>query len=184
MDIFTEAEEMFKKVYADWDGATQFDGSGDRLRRLVRELCWTSMAIREEVEKCLEAVFRDTYHEMLVCKNINVWALCPHHFLPCNFKVSIGYVPTGYVLGLSKFTRIAVAMGKRPIMQEQYTRELTDTLWNKLNPDGLGVYVVGTHGCMGCRGVNQEIDIVTSNLKGSFYKDEKTRGEFLSICRS
>ena len=97
MDIFDEAEKMFKKVYADWDGATQFEGSGDRLRRLIQEMCWSKKAIEEEVEKCLEAVFKDAYNEMLVCKNINVWTLCPHHFLPCNFKVSIGYVPTGQV---------------------------------------------------------------------------------------
>jgi len=36
---------------------------------------------------------------------------------------------------------------------------------------------------MGCRGVNQDIDIVTSILEGTFLDDEKTREEFYSICR-
>lgn len=184
MDIFDEIEEMFKKAYEGWIGATQFEGSGDRLRRLVSEMCWSREAVGKDIEKSLQAVYPDPYNEMLVAKPINVWTFCPHHILPCNFKVYIGYIPNGRVLGLSKFARIAVACGKMPIMQEQYIRELSDVLWSRLQPKGLGIYVVGKHGCMGCRGINQELEIVTTNLKGDFLEDSKTREEFLSICRS
>jgi len=183
MDIFSEFEKFYKDRYSDWSGKKQFTGSGERLRRLVDEMCWSKGDIDFEVNKCLSAVFKDPYSEMLVCRNINVWTLCPHHLLPCNFKVYIGYIPKGKVLGLSKFARVAVTLGKKPIMQEQYTRELADTFFSKLKPDGLGVYVIGKHGCMGCRGVNQDIDIVTSILEGTFLDDEKTREEFYSICR-
>lgn len=183
-DVFDEIESFFKTAYYGWDGAEQFDGSGDRLRRLFGEMCWTRSQIDSEVQKYLKAVFPDPFDEMLVCKNINVWTLCPHHLLPCNFKVYIGYIPNGKVLGLSKFARVAVTLAKNPIMQEQYTREIVDTLWDNLNPDGLGVYVIGKHGCIGCRGVGQELDIVTSKLVGSFFDDQKTREEFFSICRT
>lgn len=184
MDIFSEIEKLFKKGYADWEGGTQFDGSGERLRRLISEMCWPKKSVDEDVKKSLQSVFKDPYNEMLVTKAINVWTFCPHHILPCNFKVSIGYIPNGHVLGLSKFARIAVACGKMPIMQEQYTRELTEVFWTNLKPKGLGVYVVGKHGCMGCRGIHQELEIVTTNLKGDFLEDQKTREEFFSICRS
>jgi len=184
MDVFSTIEEMFRKGYSDWDGGTQFEGSGDRLRRLISEMCWSKKVVDAEIEKDLQAVFKDPYNEMLVVKGIDVWTFCPHHILPCNFNVSIGYIPNGKVLGLSKFARVAVACGKMPIMQEQYTRELSTILWDKLAPKGLGVYVIGRHGCMGCRGISQELGIVTSNLKGDFLEDQKTREEFLSICRS
>ncbi len=185
--IFNQIEALFKERYKGWDGADQFEGSGERLRRLIDEMCWPMDKIEKEVSKCLKAVFDDKYDEMLVCGQqggeINVWTLCPHHILPCNLKVKIGYIPVGKVLGLSKFTRIATAYGKRPIMQEQYTRELADLFMGTLEPEGLGVYVTGKHGCMGCRGVNQEISIVTSTLRGSFKKDPMVREEFYSICR-
>ena len=185
MDIFEEIEEYFKEKYQDWNGKVQFQGSGRRLQRLYDEMCWDKKDVLNEIDKDLEAVFPDEYSEMLVCKAVNVWTLCPHHLLPCNFKVYIGYIPTrGKVLGLSKFARVAVALGKMPTMQEQYTGDLANTLWKRLGPDGLGIYVVGKHGCMGCRGINQEIPIVTSTLKGSFLEDQSTREEFLSICRS
>ena len=183
-DIFQGFEQFYKDRYKNWSGKRQFKGSGERLRRLVDEMCWECDAIDFEVAKCLESVFKDPYNEMLVCKNVNVWALCPHHLLPCNFKVYVGYIPNGQVLGLSKFARVAVALAKRPIMQEQYTRELADTFEKNLKPDGLGIYVIGKHGCMGCRGVNQEIEIVTSILKGSLYEDAKAREEFYSVCKT
>lgn len=183
MDIFDQIESLFRRSYSDWEGGSQFDGSGDRLRRLVDEMCWSKKRVVEEIEKDLKAVFKDPYDEMLTVRNINVWTFCPHHILPCNFKVYIGYIPNGYVLGLSKFARVAVACGKMPIMQEQYTRELSGILWDKLNPKGLGLYVVGKHGCMGCRGINQELEIVTTNLRGSFYDDPETREEFLAVCK-
>lgn len=182
-DIFSRIELLFREKYKDWDGGEQFKGSGERLRRLIDEMCWSREEVEEEVEHCLKAVFDEPYNEMLTARPINVWTFCPHHILPCNFKVHIGYVPNGKVLGLSKFTRIAVARAKMPIMQEQYTRELADTLWEGLVPDGLGVYVIGKHGCMGCRGVNQEVDIITSTLKGSMYADSRARGEFFALCR-
>lgn len=183
MDIFEKIEELFRERYKDWEGVAQFEGSGERLRRLVDEMCWPLGDIGEEVQKCLQAVFPDKYDEMLVCKDMNVWTLCPHHLLPCNFKVNIGYIPVGKVLGLSKFTRIASAYGKRPIMQEQYTRELAGLFMETLEPEGLGIYVIGKHGCMGCRGINQDIEVVTSTLRGSFKDDPMVREEFYAICR-
>ena len=183
-NLFDTIEKTFKRVYNGWEGAGQFSGSGKRLRNLVEEMCWPSRKIEEEVSKCLQAVFADKYDEMLVTKFIEVWTLCPHHLLPCNFNVKIGYIPIGGVLGLSKFTRISVTLGKRPIMQEQYTREVADTLWEGLKPEGLGIYVIGKHGCMGCRGVNQpNVEVVTSTLRGSFKANHTVREEFYAICR-
>lgn len=176
--VFQDIENGFKELYFGWDGAEQFDGSGDRLQRLVAEMCWPRDLIDQEVRKCLKATFKDPYDEMLVTRPINVWTFCPHHILPCNFKVHIGYIPNGRVLGLSKFARIAIALGRCPIMQETYSREVADTFWINLQPEGLGVYVLGKHGCMGCRGVNQDLNVSTAVLKGSFKEDQKTRDEF------
>ena len=178
MDVFEAIETCFKDKYKGWDGAKQFEGSGERLRRLVEEMCWSPGRIEEEVEKCLKAVFDDGYDEMLVSEPTSVWTFCPHHILPCNFQVHIGYIPSKGVLGLSKFTRIAEILGKRPIMQESYSRELADTLWKGLEPEGVGVFVRGEHGCMSCRGVKQRIGVSTTVLRGSFKEDGIVRQEF------
>lgn len=180
-DYFIEVEQELRKRYEGWEGERQFEGSGRRLRSLVEELCWDSKRIGEEVEKHFEAVFEDPFDEMLVTGPTLVWTLCPHHLLPVEFKCWIGYIPMGKVLGLSKFSRVAITLGKRPIMQEMYSRELADAIATHLSPEGVGVYIIGKHGCIGCRGINQDVDITTSVLRGSFKGDSTVRQEFYNI---
>lgn len=174
-----DIETFFLDKYSNWEGGDQFKGTGERLKRFITESCWDSYRIGNEIEKCLKSVFIDSYDEMLSVRDMEVWTLCPHHLLPCSFNVNIGYIPTGRVLGLSKFTRIAVALGKRPVMQEMYTRELASTLSRGLNPEGIGIYVIGRHGCMSCRGIKQsQSSVTTTILTGTFKEDSEVRQEF------
>jgi len=184
--LVKSAEELvvyLEHLYPGWDGAKQFKGTPGRLVRMYENFCWPQEKFNEELLKQFR-VFEDGYDEMLVVKDICVWTLCPHHLLPCRFKVFIGYLPTGKVLGLSKFVRIAEVMAKRPVMQEQYSVELADLLMKKLEPRGVAVYVVGQHGCMTSRGVKQHSDVVTSVVRGDFLKEGPTREEFFAICHS
>lgn len=170
-------------LYPSWDGIKQFKGTSNRLVRMYGDFCWPQDKIEEELNRQFR-IFDNGYDEMLVVKDIHVWTLCPHHLLPCEFKVFIGYIPTGKVLGLSKFARIAEILAKRPIMQEQYSTELAELLMEKLKPKGVAVFVIGQHGCMTARGVRQHSDVVTSVVRGDFLKEGPTREEFFAICRS
>ena len=172
-----------RSVYSDWDGGSQLEGTGKRIARMYTDFCWSPGRIETELAKHFKT-HKNAYGQMLTERNIRVSTLCPHHLLPCSYSVSIGYIPKGGVLGLSKFVRIATVVAKRPIMQEQYTMELATVLDEKLKPDGLGVYVVGTHGCMASRGVLQEVPVITTNLKGCFMTEPATRAEFLQSVRS
>ena len=183
MTVFRKIEEDFIEGYEGWIGAEQFKGTGARLARMMKEMCWPNEAVEKEVNNCFKAVFDNNYDEMLVSEPTSVWTLCPHHLVPVHFEVAIGYVPNGQVLGLSKFSRVALAVGKRPIMQEQYTQELAESIMNHLSPKGCAVYVVGVHGCIGCRGVQQDVRIHTAVVKGVFDTDPKTREEFYRIVK-
>lgn len=180
--VGVELEQTFIERYKDWEGKRQFEGTAERIERMYEELCWSQNKISSRLEQVFK-VFEDGYDEMLVTPEIRVTTLCPHHILPCNFKVTIGYIPNGKVLGLSKFVRIAGIMGKRPVMQEEYSRELADLFMSRLQPKGVAVYVTGIHGCMTNRGVKQEIPVVTSVIRGVFEHQPETKAEFLAIAR-
>jgi len=167
------------KMYEGWEGVGQLKNTPNRLVRMYQEFCWSPDQIKVELDRHFRA-FENGFDEMLVTGPIIVWALCPHHLLPVELKVTIGYIPKGFVLGLSKFVRIAEVMGKRPIMQEQYSKELVSELVKRLNPKGVAVYIVGRHGCMVSRGVKQDAPVVTSCLWGVFLDELTTRAEFFS----
>jgi len=186
MTIESACDELvreLKSLYKDWDGSRQFIGTEHRLARLYDELCWSPRKISYELEKQVR-IFDHNYKEVLICKGMDVWVLCPHHLLPCHFKVTIGYAPIeGKVLGLSKFARIAKVMGKRPIMQEAYTQELATFLLKNLEPKGIAVYVEGSHDCMIARGVEQNSSVITKVMEGKYFNDRDNKAEFLATAK-
>lgn len=170
-----------ESYYSGWLGVDQFSGTAERVARMYGEFCWSPAKIKMELDKQFRT-FENGYDEMLVAGPMTIWTLCPHHLLPVCFKCWIGYVPSGKVAGLSKLVRIADIMGKRPIMQEQYSAELAKELEVRLEPKGTAVYLVGSHGCMASRGVKQDVPIITSTLKGCLLEAE-ARSEFFSLVK-
>ena len=76
--------------------------------------------------------------------------------MPFSGKITIGYIPNGKVLGLSKFSRIIDIFARRLQLQEKLTKEIFDFLKENMNPSFLFVYAIATHDCISCRGVNQK----------------------------
>ncbi len=164
-ESFFSIVSLLQEKYSEWEGVKQFKDTPRRLAEMFNEFCWSPKKIEEELDKHTK-IFEDEYDEALSARDIEVKTLCPHHLLPCSYKVTIDYSPKGKVLGLSKFARIAVILGKRPIMQETYTRELADCLFDRISPVGVRVTVKGTHGCLKYRGALQEPEIITVKTRG------------------
>jgi GTP cyclohydrolase IA len=161
-----------------------FRDTSARCAKAVLEVVWSKESINIVCKEILSKSFAQDFDEMIVETNIPVVSLCPHHLLPVEMKVSIGYVARGRVLGLSKLARLAKVLGKQPILQEEYTRQVGQTIKYELDPQGVGVFVVGKHGCMRFRGVNvPESDTITSYMVGNFRENAATKQEFLHFCR-
>jgi GTP cyclohydrolase I len=140
--------------------------------------------VREEIELLQGAVFPSSAHDMVVEKSVRVNSLCPHHLLPIMYDVTIGYIPTGWVIGLSKLARIAEVVLVQPLVQENATVLLADTFEHLLHTTHVAVQLQGVHTCMTVRGVKQHDSVtLTSALRGEFLVNPSTRAEFLSIAK-
>ena len=138
-----------------------------------------------DVEKHFEAVSDCATKELIVINNIDAVLICPHHLLPVPMNISIGYMPNGKVLGLSKFARVARALSA-PKLQEQYVEDLANTLFSHLAPRWLMVTVRGEHQCMRLRGVfTKESAVLTSAMRHSTnmpsYMVQGFKSEFLRM---
>lgn len=128
------------------------------------------------------AVFAESYEEMVVVKDIEVYSLCEHHLLPFYGRAHVAYLPHGKILGLSKIPRVVDIYARRLQVQERLTTQVADALQDVLQAHGVAVVIEAVHLCMMMRGVQkQNSAAVTSALTGVFRTDEKCRGEFLSL---
>lgn len=121
---------------------------------------------------------------MILCRNIEFYSTCEHHMAPFTGYAHVAYIPNpdSKVVGLSKLARLVDVFAKRLQIQEKLTSQIADTLFEALNPAGVGVVIKARHFCMCSRGVNkQDSEMITSKLLGEFRTNTATRAEFLKL---
>lgn len=129
-----------------------------------------------------EAVFEESYDEMLVVKDIDFYSLCEHHLLPFHGRAHVAYLPNGRVVGLSKLARTVEAFARRPQVQERMTCQIADALMEHLEPKGAAVVIEAAHLCMKMRGIQKPNGVmVTSALRGVFKESPSARAEVLAL---
>jgi len=152
----------------------------ERVYRMWREL--TTGYRQDPVKIVKSAVFESDYNEMVLVKDIEFYSLCEHHLLPFFGSAHVAYIPNGKIIGLSKISRLVDVYARRLQVQERLTMQIAQTLFDGLQPHGVGVVLEGLHLCSIMRGVRKQNNLmVTSAMLGVFKKDLRTRMEFLRL---
>ena len=121
------------------------------------------------------------YDGMVVLRDIRFVSHCEHHMAPVLGRAHVGYLPRDRVVGTSKLARLVGLYARRLQIQERLTVQIADALDAVLRPEGVGVVVEASHGCMATRGVREPgARMVTGRMLGAFRDRPETRAEFLA----
>lgn len=122
--------------------------------------------------------------QLYVVGPVAVRSTCAHHLAPIMGRAWLGILPSGRVLGLSKFARLTRWVMARPQIQEGATIMLADEIEKVIEPRGLAVVVKAEHLCMTWRGVMEhETKMTTSVMRGAMRENAALRAEFLGLLR-
>ncbi len=184
-DVREQRQQQLEGHYAEILSLLGEDPSREGLlktpRRVARAWMELTRGYNEDPIAILRsALFKESYHNMVVVRDIEFYSLCEHHLLPFFGKVHIAYIPNGEITGLSKLARIVDTFSHRLQVQERMTEQIAHSIQEALNPLGVMVVVEAHHLCMQMRGVaKQEANTTTMHHIGAF-NDPVTRSEFLT----
>jgi GTP cyclohydrolase I len=152
--------------------------------RAAKALLENTRGYAEQPAQIIQAaMFDHEGSEIVIVKDIEFYSLCEHHLLPFFGKISIGYIPSGQIVGLSKLGRIVDSFSRRFQVQERLTAEICHLLAEELSDDVI-VVCEASHMCMQMRGVEKQgAKTVSMHYSGVFEKDLAMRAEFLSLIK-
>jgi GTP cyclohydrolase I len=182
LKVSNDVKAHYRSIITDIGEDPSRDGLLDTPERASKALKFLTQGYHEDAQKILKsAMFMESYNEMVIVKDIEIYSLCEHHILPFFGKAHIAYIPNGYIVGLSKIPRIVDIFARRLQVQERLTEQILDCINDTLKPQGVAVVIEAAHMCMMMRGVQKQNSVTTtSGFRGAFQNME-TRTEFLKL---
>jgi GTP cyclohydrolase I len=160
-----------------------------RVAKMFEEVFEGMKYSNKEIAEKLAVTFEEEefaavqHKNMVIVKDIPIFSYCEHHLaLMYNMKVSVGYIPKGKVIGLSKIARIAEMVGKRLQLQERIAMDIAEIIEIATESKDIAVLVEGEHSCMTARGIKKPGSVTkTTVFRGEFEKNNSLRHEFLLL---
>jgi GTP cyclohydrolase I len=160
------------------------EGLIDTPKRVARAWLEYCQGYGEDPAIHLERRFEEVggYDEIVLLKDIPFQSHCEHHMAPIIGVAHIAYLPTDFVVGISKLARVLHGFARRLQVQERLTAQVASCIWDNLQPQGVAVVIEASHACMTARGVRTPgVSMVTSEMRGVFRDDERSRKEVLGL---
>jgi len=185
LEITDEVKSRYSSIIKEIGEDLNRDGLIKTPERAAKAMLFLTQGYKQDAVEILKgAMFKESYDEMVIIKDIEVYSLCEHHMLPFFGKAHIAYIPNGHIVGLSKIPRVVDVFARRLQVQERLTNDILECINNTLKPQGVAVVIEASHMCMMMRGVQKQNSVTTtSGFRGQFEKIE-TRNEFLKLISS
>lgn len=163
----------------------QREGLNKTPERVAKAMQYLTQGYQMDAAEIINsAKFKESYSEMVIVKDIELYSLCEHHMLPFIGKAHIAYIPNGYITGLSKLARVVDCFARRLQVQERLTDQILKAIEDALHPIGVAVVIEAKHLCMMMRGVSKQNSTTTTSAFSGQFEQHQTRSEFLRLISS
>jgi GTP cyclohydrolase I len=182
----TRIESHMREILGDLGENPKREGLLATPHRVAKALRDLTSGYRVDLDAMINnALFTESYDEMVIVRDIAFYSMCEHHMLPFFGRAHVAYLPEKKIIGLSKIPKLVEVFARRLQVQERLTLQIAKTLMEKLKPKGVGVILEARHLCMEMRGAeSQHSPTTTSCMLGVFQKDSRTRKEFLELVKT
>lgn len=179
-------KKRIEKITAELLGAIGEDINREGLKETPKRL----PVVYEEIfsghgkkpEDVIKKLFTVEKNNLIIEKNINFYSMCEHDLLPFFGQIHIAYIPNGKVLGFGDIIKIVELFSKRLQIQERLTDEISDTIFEFTNCQGVMVIVKARHLCIEMKGAKKaNSEIITSSVRGIFHEEASRRNEVMAL---
>lgn len=148
-----------------------------RVIKMLEEVWQGEAYTNEQLAEMYGKTFDSKSGDMVVVKDIEAFSYCEHHLaLIYDMKISVGYIPRGKVIGLSKICRVADMCCKRLQLQERIGQDILDVM-TRIVGDDVIVRIEASHSCMTARGIkkpsSKTVTIATSGVFKGYGKQHQ-----------
>lgn len=158
--------------------------TAQRFAAMIAEQCAFMAIDNSDIAKEFNKTFECRNNDIVIVKNIPCFSICEHHLaLMYNMKISVGYIPNGRVIGLSKIARIADAASKRLQLQERIGEDIIDVLEQILNIKDVIVHIQAEHACVTARGIAKPGTVTETVACDGTFCESARKMEFLQAIR-
>ncbi len=185
IDIANDVKKSYTRIINELGEDVEREGLVKTPERAAKAMMFLTQGYKQDAVEILKsAMFAESYDDMVIIKDIELYSLCEHHMLPFFGKAHVAYIPNGHIVGLSKIPRVVDVFARRLQVQERLTHDILECINDTLKPKGVAVVIEAAHMCMMMRGVQKQNSVTTtSGFRGQFEKNE-TRSEFLRLISS
>lgn len=179
LELTDKFKDVLDTLIIDTDNDPNSHGTAKRLAKMyVHEL----MAGRYEPAPDVTSFpneGHDRFEGMLTVR-AELLSMCSHHHQPVRGVAIISLIPTGYVIGLSKYVRIAQWCARRGTLQEELANTISNEIMRVTDTENVAVYIQATHGCMENRGVMAHSSLTQTTVVHGLFHNDSVKAEFLS----
>ena len=158
----------------------------DRVARMYQEVFEGVQYTNDEIAAMFDKTFpitEGTKKDIVLVRDIGAFSYCEHHMaLMYDMKISVAYVPTDRVIGISKIARVADMVCKRLQLQERIGADIAEIIGKIAGTEDVAVLITGKHSCMTARGIhNMSSETVTLTVRGAFETDHSLKDQVLAL---